>query len=162
MASAVAAKFNPEVLKDKTEEQLLEWSKASKDHWGKIEESIGAGSSDTLEDLSDVASEDYEEKIHELTISDQLKPMEVAKLFKLVNAVRASQSLEPADLKPLSAKRARLTPAAEKGDELGSTDPLQDVPHNYTGRAVYAGGGHPCVSAVTIPTTDSHRSGRQG
>ena len=55
------------------EEQLLEWSRANKTQWTKTKEAIGATGSDTVEDLSEVAPEDYEGKVHELTTTDQLK-----------------------------------------------------------------------------------------
>ena len=106
----------PEDLKDKNEEQILEWSKANKEHWSKIKAALGATDTDTLEDLADVAPEDYQDKVHELTSADQLKPMEVTKLFKLVNAVRVSQGLEPVELRPLSAKKLRVSLPEDKGD----------------------------------------------
>ena len=91
------SKCNPEELRE-NEEQHLEWSRASKSHWTHIKEAIGATDADTLEELSEVAPEDYEDKVHELTKTDQLKPMEVTKLFKVINALRVSQGLEPAEL----------------------------------------------------------------
>ena len=117
----------PEDLKDKHEEQLLEWSKANKDQWLNIKTAIGATGTDTVEDLAEVAPEDYEDKVHELTSADQLKPMEVTKLFKLVNTVRVSQGLEPAELRPLSAKKLRVSLPEDKGDNPDAA-PSQEVP----------------------------------
>ena len=68
-----------------TEDQLIDWARVNRDHWAKVNTSIGASDTDTLEDLSEVAPEDYEEKVHDLTTADSLKPMEVTKLFKLIN-----------------------------------------------------------------------------
>ena len=48
------------------EDQLLDWSKANTTHWGNIRVTIGATEGDTLEDLSEIAPEDYEEAVHEL------------------------------------------------------------------------------------------------
>ena len=56
----------PENLKEKNEEQLVEWSKANKEHWLKIKSAIGATETDTLDELADVAPEDYEEKFTSL------------------------------------------------------------------------------------------------
>ena len=123
-----AATFDAEQLKGKSESELLAWAKAGKELWEKVKEAIGADESSELEDLSDVAPEDYEAKIHELTEVDNLKPMQVAKLFKLVNAIRVSQGLAPAELKPLSAKKARVAAAPEKNEEPIGADPPLDVP----------------------------------
>ena len=125
---ATSSKFNVDALKGKTEDELLAWSKAKREQWEKVKEAIGAGESDTLDDLSDVAPDDYEATIHDLTTSENLKPMEVAKLFKLVNAVRVSQGMEPVDFKPLSSKKAKLTPPTEATNGPGIADPLPDAP----------------------------------
>ena len=72
---SATSRYTYDELKDKTEDQLLDWSKANKAQWAKVRDAIGATDNDTLEELSEIAPEDYGDKVHELTVQDQLKPM---------------------------------------------------------------------------------------
>ena len=54
--------------------------------------------------------------------------MEVTKLFKFVSALMVSQNLEPAELHPRSAKKAKATPAEGKVDDPDDKGPPQELP----------------------------------
>ena len=138
MTIGAASKYNAETLKDMSEDQLVEWAKAKKQLWEKVREAIGASAEDTLEDISEVAPEDYEDAVHDLTTKEQLKPLEVTKLFKLINAIRVSQGLDAIEFKPLSAKKARVAPAAGSDGIPIQTDPPSLVPPNDTARSTDA------------------------
>ena len=127
------SRYNIDDLKDKSEDQLLDWAKAKQDPRGKQRDVIGSSETNTLEDLSEVVPEDYEGKLNELTLQEQLKPMDVTKLFKFVTALRVSQGLEPAELHPLSAKKARAAPAVETWRSRRQGSPSGDTPDAITG-----------------------------
>ena len=88
--------------------------------------------------------------------------MEVTKLFKLINAVRVSQGLEPAELRPLSAKKPRVTPPEEKGDDPNGTEPPQDIPPAWLPGQETQVAENPFVPPPlpALPQTPTEHSGR--